>query len=84
MKGVLGEFKVNLATTLFLDKQIYTLLKNVTLPTEDDTTQTAASTNDMQLLQAQQQTNEKLKLRLTEAQRVYQQLLNTQSQNNCY
>ncbi|WP_031438551.1 nuclease-related domain-containing protein [Methylobacter tundripaludum] len=39
MKGVLGEFKVNLATKLFLDKRIYTLLKNVTLPTADGTTQ---------------------------------------------
>lgn len=39
MKGVLGEFKVNLATKLFLDTHIYTLLKNVTLPTEDGTTQ---------------------------------------------
>jgi len=39
MKGVLGEFKVNLAAKLFLDKKIYTLLKNVTLPTENGTTQ---------------------------------------------
>lgn len=39
MKGVFGEFRVNLAARLFLDKQIYTLFKNVTLPTEDGTTQ---------------------------------------------
>jgi restriction system protein len=39
MKGILGEFMVNLAARLFLDKKIYTLFKNVTLPTEDGTTQ---------------------------------------------
>jgi restriction system protein len=39
MKGVLGEFLVNLATRLFLDKKVYALFKNVTLPTEDGTTQ---------------------------------------------
>jgi len=39
MKGILGEFMVNLATNFFLDKKIYTLFKNVTLPTEDGTTQ---------------------------------------------
>jgi restriction system protein len=39
MKGVLGEFLVNLAAKLFLDKNIYRLFKNVTLPTEDGTTQ---------------------------------------------
>jgi len=39
MKGVLGEFLVNLAAKFFLDKKIYTLFKNVTLPTEDGTTQ---------------------------------------------
>lgn len=39
MKGVLGEFQVNLAAKLFLDKTIYTLFKNVTLPTEDGSTQ---------------------------------------------
>ena len=39
MKGVLGEFKVNLVTRLFLDKNIYTLFKNVTFPTEDGSTQ---------------------------------------------
>ncbi|MBD9358609.1 nuclease-related domain-containing protein [Methylomonas albis] len=35
MKGVLGEFQVNLIAKLRLDKQIYTLFKNVTLRTED-------------------------------------------------
>jgi restriction system protein len=39
MKGILGEFMVNLAARLFLDKKIYKLFKNVTLPTEDGTTQ---------------------------------------------
>lgn len=39
MKGVIGEALVNLAATLFLDKNIYRLFKNVTLPTEDGTTQ---------------------------------------------
>jgi restriction system protein len=39
MKGVLGEFMVNLAARLSLDKKTYTLFKNVTLPTEDGTTQ---------------------------------------------
>ena len=39
IKGVIGEFQVNLAAKLFLDKHIYTLFKNVTLPTEDGTTQ---------------------------------------------
>jgi len=39
MKGVIGEFQVNVLAKLFLDKQIYTLFKNVTLPTEDGTTQ---------------------------------------------
>ncbi|WAK04590.1 nuclease-related domain-containing protein [Methylobacter sp. YRD-M1] len=39
MKGVLGEFLVNLAARLFLDKKTYTLFKNVTLPTKDGTTQ---------------------------------------------
>jgi hypothetical protein len=39
IKGVIGEFKVNLAAKFFLDKYIYTLFKNVTLPTEDGTTQ---------------------------------------------
>lgn len=39
MKGVIGECQVNLAAKLFLDKQIYTLFKNLTLPTEDGSTQ---------------------------------------------
>lgn len=39
MKGVIGEFQVNLAAKLFLDKQVYKLFKNVTLPTDDGTTQ---------------------------------------------
>ncbi len=39
MKGVFGEFVVNLAAKFFLDKRIYSLFKNVTLPTEDGTTQ---------------------------------------------
>ncbi|MBC7752270.1 MAG: NERD domain-containing protein [Candidatus Saccharibacteria bacterium] len=38
-KGVMGEFIVNLTAKLFLDKQKYHLIKNVTLPTEDGTTQ---------------------------------------------
>ncbi len=39
MKGAIGEALVNLAAALFLDKNIYRLFKNVTLPTEDGTTQ---------------------------------------------
>ncbi len=39
VKGILGEFQVNLIAKLRLDKQVYTLFKNVTLPTEDGTTQ---------------------------------------------
>jgi len=39
IKGMLGEIQVNLAAKFFLDKNIYTLFKNVTLPTEDGTTQ---------------------------------------------
>lgn len=39
MKGVMGEFIVNLATKISLDKTVYTLFKNVTLPTEDGSTQ---------------------------------------------
>ena len=39
IKGVVGELQVNLAAKFFLDKHIYTLFKNVTLPTEDGTTQ---------------------------------------------
>jgi len=38
-KGVAGEFVVNLSARLFLDKQTYHLIKNVTLPTEDGSTQ---------------------------------------------
>ncbi|MDX1757907.1 MAG: nuclease-related domain-containing protein [Marinobacter sp.] len=38
-KGKLGEFLVNASARLFLDKNRYHLIKNVTLPTEDGTTQ---------------------------------------------
>ena len=38
-KGVLGEWQVNLLIKFFLDKDKYHLIKNVTLPTEDGTTQ---------------------------------------------
>lgn len=38
-KGVFGEFQVNLILKLFLPKNKYHLIKNVTLPTEDGTTQ---------------------------------------------
>jgi len=38
-KGTTGEFVVNLSANLFLDKQKYHLIKNVTLPTDDGTTQ---------------------------------------------
>jgi predicted RNA-binding Zn-ribbon protein involved in translation (DUF1610 family) len=38
-KGVFGEFVVNLSAKLFLDKEKYHLIKNVTLPTEDGSTQ---------------------------------------------
>lgn len=38
-KGVMGEFQVNLLLKLFLSKETYHLIKNVTLPTEDGTTQ---------------------------------------------
>jgi len=38
-KGVLGEWQVNLLIKSFLDKNDYHLIKNVTLPTEDGTTQ---------------------------------------------
>ena len=31
-KGKLGEFKVNVGVTLLLDRKIYRLVKNVTLP----------------------------------------------------
>lgn len=38
-KGFIGEVIINFATTLFLDKSIYHLIKNVTFPTEDGSTQ---------------------------------------------
>ena len=38
-KGVAGEFVVNLSATLMLNKDKYHLIKNVTLPTENGTTQ---------------------------------------------
>lgn len=38
-KGVFGEAQVNLAAKLFLTKKDYHLIKNVTLPTEDGSTQ---------------------------------------------
>jgi restriction system protein len=38
-KGAQGEFIVNLGTNFFLDKQNYHLIKNVTLPTDDGSTQ---------------------------------------------
>lgn len=38
-KGILGEFFVNFLAKLMLDKNEYHLIKNVTLPTEDGTTQ---------------------------------------------
>jgi len=38
MKGVLGELQVNLIAKLRLDKQVYKLFKNITLPTEDSGT----------------------------------------------
>lgn len=38
-KGAAGEFIVNIGAKLFLDKEQYHLIKNVTLPTEDGTTQ---------------------------------------------
>ncbi len=39
VKGWFGELAVNLLARLFLDKKKYHLIKNVTLPTEDSTTQ---------------------------------------------
>jgi predicted RNA-binding Zn-ribbon protein involved in translation (DUF1610 family) len=39
MKGVIGEFQVNLIAKFWLDKEVYHLIKNVTLPTENGTTQ---------------------------------------------
>lgn len=38
-KGVVGEFIVNLSAKFLLDKEKYHLVKNVTLPTEDGSTQ---------------------------------------------
>jgi restriction system protein len=38
-KGAAGEFLVHLSGKLFLDKEKYHLIKNVTLPTEDGSTQ---------------------------------------------
>ncbi|MGP4845610.1 NERD domain-containing protein [Marinobacter sp. 1Y8] len=38
-KGWMGECLVNISARLFLDKNIYHLIRNVTLPTEDGTTQ---------------------------------------------
>jgi DNA-binding XRE family transcriptional regulator len=38
-KGLIGEWAVNLAARIMLDKGTYHLIKNVTLPTEDGTTQ---------------------------------------------
>ena len=39
IKGWVGEFYVNFSAKRFLDNDIYHLIKNVTLPTEDSTTQ---------------------------------------------
>jgi ribosomal protein L37AE/L43A len=38
-KGVVGEFIVNFSARMMLDKEEYHLIKNVTLPTKDGTTQ---------------------------------------------
>jgi len=38
-KGFIGEAMVNMAAKLFLDKNIYHLIRNVTIPTEDGTAQ---------------------------------------------
>jgi len=38
-KGIIGEFLVNISAKFLLDKNEYHLIKNVTLPTEDGTTQ---------------------------------------------
>jgi len=38
-KGMLGEFLVNFLLTKLLPKKQYTLIKNITLPTDDSTTQ---------------------------------------------
>lgn len=39
LKGITGEFIVNVLARIFLDKNVYHLIKNVTLPTENGTTQ---------------------------------------------
>jgi restriction system protein len=39
VKGWMGEFQVNLVTKLFLSKDVYHLIKNVTLPVDGGTTQ---------------------------------------------
>ena len=38
-KGWIGELQINLITKVFLDKNVYRLIKNVTLPTDGGTTQ---------------------------------------------
>ena len=38
-KGVAGELIVNLSAKLFLDKEKYYLVKNITLPTQEASTQ---------------------------------------------
>ena len=38
-KGFIGEVIINIVSTLFLDKKKYHLIKNVTLPTEEGSTQ---------------------------------------------
>nr|WP_319396328.1 NERD domain-containing protein [uncultured Desulfobacter sp.] len=38
-KGFIGELIVNVLSTLMLDKKAYTLIRNVTLPTDDGSTQ---------------------------------------------
>src|SRR4030067_1544312 len=38
-KGWIGELQINLITKVFLDKNVYRLIKNVTIPTEGGTTQ---------------------------------------------
>ena len=38
-KGKLGEFKANVGVTLLLDRKIYRLIENVTLPVGGETTQ---------------------------------------------
>jgi hypothetical protein len=38
-KGMVGEFIINVSAMMMLDKNVYYLIRNVTLPTEDGTTQ---------------------------------------------